>query len=122
MEGATVSHSQPLQLAQDPESDGLRAKVKLKAQAQGRDQDSVKPRDPLDPRILGRVRAPHMREGCDPQGTRGQRPKDTAAQELMPTPCAARPGLALGISAGRASASRALGSGSEQRLDKYLLV
>ena len=63
-----------------------------------------------------------MWEGCDPQGTRGQRPKDTAAQELMPTPCAARPGLALGISAGRASASRALGSGSEQRLDKYLLV
>ena len=35
VESANASHSQPLQLAEDPERDGLRAEVKLKAQAQG---------------------------------------------------------------------------------------
>ena len=35
VESANASHSQPLQLAEDPEPDGLRAEVKLKAQAQG---------------------------------------------------------------------------------------
>ena len=35
VESANASHSQPLQLAEDPERDGFRAEVKLKAQAQG---------------------------------------------------------------------------------------
>ena len=71
---------------------------------------------------LGGVPAPHLREGCDPHMDRGQRPASTVAQELTSTPRAACPGLALGLSAGRALANRALGSGSEQRLDECLLI
>lgn len=84
---------------------------------QGRRQDSRVP-------SLGREDSleEDMREDGDPQGARGQRPATTVAQELTSTPCAARLGLALGVSAGRASASRALSSRSEQRLDKRLLV
>ena len=71
---------------------------------------------------LGGVPALHLREGCDPHVDRGQRPASTVAQELTSTPRAACPGLALGLSVGRALANRALGSGSEQRLDECLLI
>ena len=70
----------------------------------------------------GRGTGTPMREGCDPHVDRGQRPASTVAQELTSTPRAACPGLALGLSAGRALANRALGSGSEQRLDECLLI
>ena len=54
---------------------------------QGRRQDSWVP-------SLGREDSleEDMREDCDPQGARGQRPATTVAQELTSTPCAARPG------------------------------
>ena len=70
----------------------------------------------------GRGTGTPMREGCDPHGDRGQHPASTGAQELTSTPHAARPGLALGLSAGRALGNRALASRSEQRLDECLLI
>ena len=71
---------------------------------------------------LGGVPAPHLREGCDPHGDRGQCPDTSVAQELMSIPCAACLRLALRVSAGRALDYRALGSRSEQRLHECLFI